>query len=148
MVQASVYGYAGKFLRADLTSERLSDIRFDEETLRKFVGGTGIGTKILYDEVEPKSYWSEPENRIIISSGPLGGTVVPGSSSISLVTKGALTNGATSTQANGRFGAYLKFSGYDGIIIQGASKKWLYINIGKDGAESEGCQAPVGFGHI
>lgn len=54
MAEAHVYGYAGKFLRADLTLERLSDERFNEETLRKYIGGTGIGTKVLYDEVPPK----------------------------------------------------------------------------------------------
>ena len=129
---AEVGGYVGKFLRADLTFERLSEVTFDEETLRKYLGGTGIGAKILYDEVPPASCWSDPENRIIIVSGPLGGTVIPGSGTISVVTKGALTNGATSSQANGLFGAFLKFSGYDGIIIQGKSSSWRYLYI-KDG---------------
>ncbi len=128
-------GYAGKFLRLDLTFERLSDVLFDEETLRKYIGGTGIGAKILYDEVPPKTSWSDPVNRITIASGPLGGTTIPGSGTISLVTKGALTNGATSVQANGRFGAYLKLSGYDGIIIQGVAKRWLYLHIENGRAE-------------
>ncbi len=132
MVETKVGGYAGKFLRANLTLERLSDVIFEEDVLRKYLGGTGIGVKILYDEVPPKSCWSDPVNRVTIASGPLGGTVVPGSGTVSLVTKGALTNGATSVQANGRFGAYLKFSGYDGVIIQGAAKRWLYLQI-KDG---------------
>lgn len=128
-------GYAGKFLRLELTFERLSDVLFDEETLRKNVGGTGIGAKILYDEVPPKTSWSDPVNRITIASGPLGGTNIPGSGTISLVTKGALTNGATSVQANGRFGAYLKLSGYDGIIIHGIAKRWLYLHIENGRAE-------------
>jgi len=42
-------GYAGKFLRVDLTNERTSEVVFDEETLRKYIGGTGIGAKILYE---------------------------------------------------------------------------------------------------
>lgn len=128
-----VSGYAGKFLRVDLTYETLTDISFDEATLRKHIGGVSIGAKILYDEVSPKANWSDAENRIIISSGPLGGTVIPGSGTVCLVTKGALTNGGSSTQANGRSGAYLKFSGYDGIIIQGIARRWLYLNITDDG---------------
>ncbi len=128
-------GYAGKFLRVDLTFERLLDVVFDEETLRRYIGGTGIGTKILYDEIPPKACWSDPVNRITIASGPLGGTIIPGSGTISLVTKGALTNGATSVQANGLFGAYLKFSGYDGVIIQGAARRWLYLQITDGNAE-------------
>ena len=135
MTEAKIGGYAGKFLRLDLTSERLSNQVFSEETLRKYIGGTGIGTKILYEEVPPKASWSDPVNRLSIASGPLGGTRVPGSGTISLVTKGALTNGATSVQANGLFGAYLKFSGYDGIIVQGAAKRWLYLHIEDDKAE-------------
>jgi aldehyde:ferredoxin oxidoreductase len=129
MVKIKVDGYAGKYLRVDLTSEQLSTIVFDEATLRKYLGGTGIGTKILYDEVPPQSEWSDPVNRLIIATGPLGGTIMPGSGTISLVTKGALTNGATSVQANGCFGAFLKFAGYDGIIVQGVAKRWLYLYI-------------------
>jgi aldehyde:ferredoxin oxidoreductase len=82
---------------------------------------------------------------MIIASGPLGGTSIPGSSTISLVTKGALTNGATSVQANGRFGAYLKFSGYDGLIIQGTSRRWLYLYIGDEKAELRDANHLIGL---
>jgi aldehyde:ferredoxin oxidoreductase len=124
-----INGFAGKYLRADLTSEELTDLVFDEATLRKFLGGTGIGSKILYDEVPPASEWSDPVNRVIIASGPLNGTRLGGSGTISIVTKGALTGGATSVQANGLFGAYIKLSGYDGLIVHGAARRWLYIHI-------------------
>jgi aldehyde:ferredoxin oxidoreductase len=122
-------GYAGKFLRVDLTHEQITDAVFDEDTLRKYIGGTGIGAKILYEEVPPEIGWTSPENRLIFASGPLGGTRVGGSGTFSLVTKGALTNGATSVQANGLFGAYIKFSEYDGVIVQGTGKRWLYLYI-------------------
>lgn len=128
-------GYAGKFLRVDLTHEHISDVIFNEETLRKYIGGTGIGVKILYDEVPPRIRWSNPANRLILSSGPLGGTRIGGSGTFSLVTKGALTNGATSVQANGLFGAYIKFSGFDGVIVQGAAKRWLFLYINDGEAE-------------
>ena len=95
MFTSKINGYAGKFLRVDLTFERLSDVCYNEDILRKFVGGTGLGTKVLYEEVPPEANWSDPVNRITIASGPLGGTRVPGSGTISLVTKGALTNGST-----------------------------------------------------
>ena len=124
-----VKGFAGKYLSVDLTEGSLEDRVFDEKTLRRFLGGTGIGSKILYDEVPPTSEWSDPVNRIIIASGPLNGTSVGGSGTISIVTKGALTGGAASVQANGYFGAYVKLSGYDGFIIHGASKRWLYLYV-------------------
>ncbi len=129
-----------------MTSEQLWDQVFGEETLRKYIGGTGIGTKILSDEVSPKACWSDPVNRLSIASGPLGGTRVPGSGTISLVTKGALTNGATSVQANGLFGAYLKFSGYDGVIVQGAARRWLYLHIEDDKAELRDANHLLGRG--
>jgi len=132
---SKIKGYAGKFLRVDMSEGKLSDEVFDEATLRKYLGGTGIGAKILYEEVPPDADWSDPVNRVTIGSGPLGGTAVGGSGTISIVTKGAMTGGSTSVQANGLFGAYLRFSGYDGIIVQGASESWKYLVIRDGGAE-------------
>lgn len=125
MIMSNLYGYAGKILRVNLSDEQISEEKIDEKTARKYIGGTGLGAKYLYDEVPAGVGWSDEDNRIIISTGPLGGTTISGSGTISVVTKGSLTNGATATQSNGFFGAFLKFSGYDGIILQGKSKKWL-----------------------
>jgi len=125
--------FNGKYLRVDLTEGKIWDWDIDEQCSRAYLGGTGTGAKILYDEVPPDAEWSDPVNRMTIASGPLGGTSVGGSGTISIVTKGALTGGSTSVQANGLFGAYLRFSGYDGIIIQGASEDWKYLVI-KDGS--------------
>ena len=119
-------------MRVDLTEGKVWDWIPDEETLRMYLGGTGIGAKILYDEVPPKADWSDPANRMTIASGPLGGTSVGGTGTISIVTKGALTGGSTSVQANGLMGAYMRFSGYDGVILQGASDEWKYLVI-RDG---------------
>lgn len=139
-------GYAGKFLRVDLTDRRISHETYEEATLRKYLGGTGIGAKVLYDEVPTNAEWYSPSNCLILASGPLGGTIVPGSGSFSVVTKGPLTNGATSVQANGFFGAFLKFSGFDGIVLQGASKKWLYLHIENGVAELKDATHLVGKG--
>jgi len=132
---SKLYGYAGKLLRVDLTNEQITEETLDEETVRKYVGGTGMGAKYLYEEVPAGVEWSDEANRMIIATGPLGGTTVGGSGTISVVTKGALTNGAVATQSNGFFGAYLKFSGYDGIILQGRAKRWVYLYIHRDGVE-------------
>ena len=128
-------GYAGRLLRVDLSTGQMSDEAVDPATMRKFVGGTGLGAKILYDEVPPGVEWNDPRNRFIVGSGPLGGTRVMGSGTISIVTKGPLTGGATSTQANGYLGAYLRFNGYDAIVIQGASDTLVYLYLGDGKAE-------------
>ncbi len=142
---SKIKGYAGKFLRVDMSEGKLSDEVFDEATLRKYLGGTGIGCKIMYEEVPPDADWSDPVNRVTIGSGPLGGTAVGGSGTISIVTKGALTGGSTSVQANGLFGAYLRFSGYDGIIVQGASESWKYLVIRDGGAELKDADEIMGL---
>jgi len=131
----AVGGYAGKLLRVDLSTGSFSEVSFNEPTLRKYLGGTGLGARILYDEVPPGVDWDHPDNRFILASGPLGGTRVKGSGTFSIVTRGAMTNGATSTQANGFLGAYLKFCGYDGLIIQGQAPHLMYLYIHDGGVE-------------
>ena len=128
-----LYGYTGKALRVNLSENQLNVENEDAGDMRKFLGGLGQGANILYREVPPGVKWSDPENRIILASGPLAGTKVMGSSNFCVVTKGALTEGPTSTQANGFFGAYLKLAGFDAVIIQGRAPFlcYLYIHDGK-----------------
>ena len=130
-----MHGSTGKILRVDLSQGKMWDEALDEATLRKYLGGTGLGMKYLIEEVDPKLEWSDPKNIVYLGSGPLGGTRIPGCATISFVTKGAMTNGATSSQPNGNFGAYLKWCGYDGILVQGASPGWKYIYVHEGGAE-------------
>ena len=127
------YGYMGKILRVELSEKQFTIENEDPAVLRKYLGGMGLGAKILYDEVPAGINWSDPENRLILATGPLGGTRVMGSGNFSLVTKGALTEGATATQANGFFGAYLKLAGFDAVVIQGRANElcYLYIHDGK-----------------
>jgi len=128
-------GYAGKLLRVDLTNRKFTEEYLDETVLRKFVGGTGVGIKFLYEEVSESINPFDPENRLIWTSGPLGATRIPGGGTFTVVTKGCLTGGASCSQANGFFGAYLKLAGFDGIIIQGASDRPVYLYIHDGTAE-------------
>ena len=128
-------GYIGRVLRVDLSRAKISTEPLDESLLRKFIGGAGLGARYLYDEVPPGVEWSDPENRLIFFSGPFGGTRYAGSGMISVVSKGAMTHMAGSSQANGFFGTYLKFSGFDGVIVQGAAKEWSYLRIHDGTAE-------------
>ena len=87
-----------------------------------------MGLRYLYHEVPPDVKWSDPENRFIVMSGPLGGTV-GGTGGYSVITKGPMTNGASSSQGMGFWGAFIKLAGYDGLIVQGAAKEWSYLYI-------------------
>jgi aldehyde:ferredoxin oxidoreductase len=125
----TLYGYAGKILRVDLSKKESRSETLSESTLKKYVGGTALGVKYLYDEVDPRIEWSDPANRLFIGTGPLGGTKVGGTGTISVVTKGSLTDGIACSQANGFFGAFLRFSGFDALIVQGAASEWVYLYI-------------------
>jgi aldehyde:ferredoxin oxidoreductase len=142
-VQNEIGGYVGKILRVDLTNEHISEEILDSETLRKYVGGTALGAKYLYEEVPPGVEWSDPENRIMFFTGPLSGTKV-GSGIFSVISKGATTNLAGTSQANGFFGAYLKFAGFDGIIVQGQAKKWSYLYVHDSTAEIRSAEDLLG----
>src|SRR5262249_30127873 len=128
-------GYAGAILRVDLSSGRTWSEPIDEDFARTNLGGVGFGAKVLYEEVPPEGDWDHPDKRLRLATGPLAGTPVWGSGGLTVVTRGALTNGATSTQANGFFGANLKSCGFDAIVIQGQSDRWVYLYVHNGRAE-------------
>ena len=130
-----LYGYMGKILRVDLTKGRITDETLDDDILKKYLGGVGIGAYYLYNEVAPGVEWYDPANCLIFASGPLNGVRMAGSGCFTVVTKGALTGGASSSQANGFFGAYLKFCGFDAIVITGKAESPVYLNIQEGHAE-------------
>jgi aldehyde:ferredoxin oxidoreductase len=127
--------YDGEILRVDLSEGKAERFPVSEKILRSFVGGTGLGAKFLYDEVSPGVEWSDSRNRLIFAAGPLNATSIGGSGSVSVVSKGPLTNGAGCSQANGYFGAYLRLSGLNAIIVQGASDTLRYLYVDSDSAE-------------
>jgi aldehyde:ferredoxin oxidoreductase len=132
MANLKAIGYVGKILRVDLSKKRTWEEDLDEGTAKKWVGGVGLGAKILYQEVPPGAAWSDPKNRLVFASGPLAGSGVSGAATFTVVTKGPMTNLAGASQANGFFGAYLKFSGYDAIVFEGSAPNLVYLCI-KDG---------------
>jgi len=129
MPNLQAMGYTGKILRVDLSDATIGVEHLDGKTIGKWVGGVGLGAKYLYAEVPPGTQWSDPANRLIWTTGPLAGTGVAGAGTINIMAKGPMTHTAGSSQANGYFGAYLKFSGFDGIIFQGKAPHLVYLLI-------------------
>jgi aldehyde:ferredoxin oxidoreductase len=138
-------GYLGKLLRVDLSLKETSIEELGRSFVEKWVGGVGFGAKYLYDEVPVGVGWSDPENRLIWTSGPLAGSGVYGAGTFNVISKGPLTNLAGASQANGFFGAYLKFSGFDGIIIQGKAPAWVYLWIKDGNAEIRDARHLIGL---
>jgi len=136
---------SAKYLRVDLTDSKVTEEVLAAQTQRDYLGGSCYGAKVLYDEVAPGVSWDDPQNRFIVATGPLGGTRINGSGTVSVVTKGALTNGAAACQANGYLGAYLRMNGYDGLIIQGAAPRlsYLYVHDGRAEIRDAGFVAGV-----
>jgi len=133
MSPAGEDSYTARIMRVDLSSGDTTLENIDEATLRTHVGGCALGAKYLYDEVPTDVEFSDPSNRLMIFTGPLGGTAIPGSGGITVCAKGALTGGAASTQGQGSFGAFMRFAGLMGLVFQGSCEGWTYLLIDEDG---------------
>lgn len=122
-------GYMGKILRIDLSKQKIEEEELpSENVLRKYVGGTGLGLKYLFDETAPSMEPLDPESPLIFMTGPLTGTVWPCSGRhcvISLSTDFAKAAGTS--WGGGFWPAKLKWAGYDGIIVQGKSSEPVYL---------------------
>ncbi len=122
-------GYAGKILRLDMSRLDYSLETPVDSVLEQFIGGEGLGIKYLYDEVEPGVDALGPDNKLIFMTGPLTGTLAPTSGRHCIITKSPLTGCEVTSHAGGYWGSELKFAGYDGIIVEGQSKKPVYVFI-------------------
>jgi len=128
-------GYTGKILKVNLTKRKTYVEKLDEEVARKFIGGKGLGAKILYDSVKPGIDPLSPENLLIFASGPLTATLAPTSGRWAVVTKSPLTNIFLDSQVGGYFGAVMKFAGFDCIIVEGKADTPVYLWVPDEGAE-------------
>jgi aldehyde:ferredoxin oxidoreductase len=139
-------GYIRKMLRVDLSNGKITEESIDPKLLYQYVGGSGLGVRLLYDETIPGLDPYDPRNRIVIAVGPLTGTLVPGSGIYSITGRNTLTGLLTTAHSNGFFGARLRYAGYDALIIQGKSDKLVYLNINDGLATIEDASRLAGKG--
>jgi aldehyde:ferredoxin oxidoreductase len=125
-------GYAGKILRINLTSGRVSEQRVVPDLIEKYLGGNGFGAKILFDEIEENIDPLGPKNKVIFATGPFVGTMVPGGNKCGAFTKSPLTNIFGESYCGGTFGPELKYAGYDILVIEGKAEEPVYIWIHDD----------------
>jgi len=128
-------GYMGKILRVNLTNNNIETESINESWAKKYIGGRGYGTRIMMEEVDPKTDPLSENNKIIIASGPLGSTVAPSSGRVMVITKGALNGAIACSNSGGHFGSEMKRTGFDMIIIEGKAAKPVYLWISKNGIE-------------
>lgn len=124
-----------RLLRIDLSSRTFSIHEIDLETEKRFLGGRGIGAKILYDELKPGIDPLGPENKVVFATSSLIGSQVPSCVKYSVVTKSPLSGTILMSLAGGFFGAKLRSTAYDGIILEGKLENPGYIYIDEDKAE-------------
>jgi len=130
-----MYGWAGTILRVDLSSGQIEKEPLDENLGRDYIGGRGINSKILYDEVKPGIDPLGPENRLIFGSGPLSGTIAPAAGRMTISAKSPLTGILGDANGGGYFAPELKFAGYDHIVFKGKSDGPVYLWIENDKVE-------------
>lgn len=120
-------GYFGKYLDVSLSDGKISDYHVPNEWHRKFLGGRGIAARILLEELEPGVDPLGPDNVFVVATGPLQGLNVPGAGRHLIMSKSPKTNAVSGSYVGGYFGQELGRSGYDGIIVRGASPDPVYL---------------------
>jgi len=128
-------GFMGKILNADLSTGRLSDEALDESLARRFLGGYGLGAKLLYDRMPPGVDPMGPESLLGFFTGPLTGSPSIEGNRFVVVCKSPLTGTWGDANCGGTFGPHLKFAGYDGVLVRGIADRPVYLHIADGRAE-------------
>jgi len=128
-------GYAGKIGFVDLTTEEIKIETLDEGLARDFIGGQGLGARILFERQKKGVDPLGPESYLGFTAGPLTGTKVPTGGRYMVVCKSPLTGGWGDANSGGYFGAELKAAGWDAIFVSGAAASPKYIAIFDDRIE-------------
>ena len=122
-------GWVGKILDIDLSSGAIKTYALDEKIAHLFIGGRGLGTRLLWDEVGPEVEALSPENVLIFTNGPLTATGYQTSNRFSVSTKSPLTGTVLDANSGGFWGMQFKKAGYDALIVRGRAEKPVYIEI-------------------
>jgi aldehyde:ferredoxin oxidoreductase len=130
-----MYGYAGDILRVDLNNATIRKQSLPESLVENFIGGRGFVAKMLYDEIPSGIEPFDPENMLIVATGPLTGHFLPASGKTHFGTKSPATGGYADSNMGGHFGPQLKYAGYDVLVITGKAESPSYLFISDDTVE-------------
>ncbi len=134
-------GKAGKFLRINLSNGKVTSEPIPEQVELDFIGGRGFGAYHLYQELKPKIDPLSENNKMMVIAGPLAGTNAQAVSRWMICTKSPLTGAFVKSAGGADFGAWLKFTGYDFLMVEGKAEKPVYILI-----TQESCQIKAADG--
>ncbi len=119
--------FHGKLLKVDLSARSTEEMEISPELIRKYLGGVGLAAHLYLTGYDPDADPLSPSNPLFIMAGPLTGTQFPGTGRFTVAARSPLTGIFGYGNSGGRFGPELKFSGYDGIVVEGAADKPVYL---------------------
>lgn len=128
-------GWHGKVLRVNLSARTCAIEDLNMAWAREYLGGRGLGSKYLTEEVAPETDPLSPANKLILATGPLTGTYGAANGRYMAVTKSPLTGTIASSNSGGYFPNELKFAGFDLVIIEGKADRPVYLKIHNQRAE-------------
>jgi len=121
------YGWNGQVLRVNLTGGSVSKEHLNMKWAGQYIGGRGLGSRYLYEEMDPRADALGPDNRLIFATGPLTGTYAPTGGRYMVLCKSPLTGAIACSNSGGYWGPELKFAGYDMVILEGRSPRPVYL---------------------
>ena len=127
--------WQGQILRVNLTKGTAEAEPLNMEWANAYIGERGLGTKYLYENVDPKCDPMGPDNVLIFATGPLNGTMASTSGRYAVLCKSPLTGAIGDSNSGGKFGAFLKYAGYDLLLIEGKADQPVYLHIDDDSVE-------------
>ena len=129
------YGETGVCLEIDLSRGSIEKVETDPKDTELYLGGQGLGAKVLWDRVPPETDPFSPDNLLIFTAGLLHATPVPGANRVAVNTISPQTNLMGHSLMGGFFGPEMKHAGYDQIIIKGKADDLVYLYINNDTVE-------------
>mgnify|MGYP001827431914 FL=1 len=130
-----VGGYAGKIAFVDLTKGEIKTETLDQDLVRQYIGGHGLGARLLYERQKKGIDPLGSENILGFTTGPLTGTKTPTGGRYMAVCKSPLTGGWGDANSGGFFGSELKAAGWDAIFMSGIASSPQYLMIADDRIE-------------
>ena len=130
-----MFGYTGKLLFVNLSESSFEVKELEESLARDFLGGYGLGARILYEEMPAQTPAFAPESMIGFISSPLNGARAFFGGRYTIVSKSPVYNGWNDSNSGGFFGPMLKRSGYDAVFVKGIAETPVYIFINNGDVE-------------
>ncbi|MBN1454502.1 MAG: aldehyde ferredoxin oxidoreductase family protein [Anaerolineales bacterium] len=130
-----MYGWHGKLLRINLTTRTVTTEDIDPQVCKDYIGGRGVAIRYLYNEVDPGVDPLSPQNKLIFATGPLTATTAPTGNRYMVVTKSPLTGALAHSNSGGDFPTWMKRTGFDLYIFEGAASEPVYVWVNEDQVE-------------